>query len=140
MGPSRGASAPGSRCVDHPVLPSETSFTDSADLGTPSSFDATKTSIPAKQHTINLTQCRINCTLSEMKPRHDIQNVVRQHRVLSGLTQEDLADRVGVTRQTILSIEKGKYTPSVALALALAEVFGVAVETLFRLKEGDGHD
>ncbi len=75
-----------------------------------------------------------------MKPRHDIQNVVRQHRVLSGLTQEDLADRVGVTRQTILSIEKGKYTPSVALALALAEVFGVAVETLFRLKEGDGHD
>ncbi len=75
-----------------------------------------------------------------MKPRHDIQNAVRQHRLMSGLTQEDLADRVGVTRQTILSIEKGKYTPSVALALALAEVFGETVETLFQLKQGDGHD
>ena len=53
------------------------------------------------------------------------------------MTQQDLADRVGVTRQTILSIEKGKYTPSVALALCLAEVFGVSVETLFRLNKGE---
>lgn len=74
-----------------------------------------------------------------MKPRHDIENHVRHHRLMSGLTQEDLADRVGVTRQTILSIEKGKYTPSVALALALAEVFGATVEALFQLKEGDDH-
>ncbi len=72
-----------------------------------------------------------------MKPRHDIQNLVRQHRVLSGTTQQELADRVGVTRQTILSIEKGKYTPSVALALCLAEVFNVSVETLFRLNKGE---
>lgn len=96
--------------------------------------------ISARHCTINLTKCRINCTLGKMKPRHDIQNAVRQHRLMSGLTQEDLADRVGVTRQTILSIEKGKYTPSVALALALAEVFGETVETLFQLKQGDGHD
>ena len=44
-----------------------------------------------------------------MKPRHDIQNSVRQHRLLLGMTQQELADRAAVTRQTILSIEKGKY-------------------------------
>ena len=72
-----------------------------------------------------------------MKPRHDIRNLVRQHRLLSGTTQQELADRVGVTRQTVLSIEKGKYTPSVALALAIAEVFEVSVETLFQLNKGE---
>ena len=75
-----------------------------------------------------------------MKPRHDVHNEVRQHRVVGGLTQQELADRVGVTRQTVVSIEKGKYTPSVALALRLARVFGVSVETLFQLDpdERDG--
>ena len=71
-----------------------------------------------------------------MRPRHDIQNLVRRYRVTSGTTQQELADRVGVTRQTILSIEKGKYTPSVALALGLAEDFDVSVETLFQLNKG----
>lgn len=52
---------------------------------------------------------------------------------MNDMTQQDLADRVGVTRQTILAIEKGNYTPSVALALGLAEVFGVTVEALFQL-------
>ena len=72
-----------------------------------------------------------------MKSRHDIRNLVRRHRLMSGLTQQELANRVGVTRQTILSIEKGKYTPSVALALRLAEIFGVSVETLFQLNKGE---
>jgi len=72
-----------------------------------------------------------------MKPRHDIRNLVRQHRLLAGITQQALADRVGVTRQTVLSIEKGKYTPSVALALTIAEVFEVSVETLFQLNKGE---
>ena len=54
------------------------------------------------------------------------------------MTQQELADRIGVTRQTVLSIEKGKYTPSVALALSIAEVFEVSVETLFELKKGEG--
>ena len=53
------------------------------------------------------------------------------------MTQQELADRMGVTRQTILSIEKGKYTPSVALALCLAEVLDVSVETLFQLNKGE---
>ncbi len=63
---------------------------------------------------------------------------MREHRLLRGLTQEELGKRVGVTRQTILSIEKSRYTPSVALALRLAAVFGVGVEALFQLnKDGD---
>ena len=75
-----------------------------------------------------------------MRSRHDILNQVRRHRLAAGLTQQDLADRVGVTRQTILSIEKGKYTPSVALALTLAGIFQVPVEALFQLEEGANDD
>lgn len=50
------------------------------------------------------------------------------------MTQQELANRAGVTRQSIISIEKGKYKPSVELALKLAEVFGVRVEDLFSLE------
>ena len=71
-----------------------------------------------------------------MRPRHDISNLLRRHRLMANMTQQELADRVGVTRQTILSIEKGKYTPSVALALCLAEVFDLSVEALFQLNKG----
>lgn len=56
------------------------------------------------------------------------------------MTQQDLAARDGVTRQTILSIEKEKYTPSVALALSIAQVFGVRVEAVFQLRNGVDHD
>jgi putative transcriptional regulator len=76
-----------------------------------------------------------------MKKRHDIRNHLRRHRLLTGeMTQQELADRVGVTRQTILSIEKGKYNPSVGLALLLAQELGVTVEALFELDGGDDHD
>jgi putative transcriptional regulator len=72
-----------------------------------------------------------------MKPQHDIRNLVRRRRLMADMTQQELSERVGVTRQTILSIEKGKYTPSVALAICLAEVFDVSVETLFQLNKGE---
>jgi putative transcriptional regulator len=71
----------------------------------------------------------------------EVRSHVRRYRhLVDGLTQEELADRVGVTRQTIISIEGGRYNPSVSLALRLAEVFGVAVEDLFDLtpEEDDG--
>jgi len=74
-----------------------------------------------------------------MKPRHDIVSHVRRHRLRVDLTQQELADRVGVTRQTILSIEKGKYSPTVGLALRLARELDVAVEGLFEL-EGETDD
>jgi putative transcriptional regulator len=77
----------------------------------------------------------------DVKPRHEIRSRLKRHRLMAdAMTQQDLADRVGVTRQTILSIEKGKYTPSVALALRLARVFGVSVEELFVLEEGGDDD
>ena len=74
-----------------------------------------------------------------MKPRHDIISHVRSHRLRVDLTQQGLADRVGVTRQTILSIEKGKYSPTVGLALRLAHELNVRVEELFAL-EGENDD
>ncbi len=73
-----------------------------------------------------------------MKPRHDIICGLRRVRLArDGMTQQDLADRVGVTRQTIISIEKGNYSPTVGLALRLARELGVGVEDLFALAEGD---
>ncbi len=76
-----------------------------------------------------------------MKPRHDILNNLRRLRVeKGGLTQQQLADEVGVTRQTILSIEKGKYSPTVGLALRLARTLGVVVEDIFSLARGESHD
>ena len=60
-----------------------------------------------------------------------LNNKVKTRRVLADLTQEDLAQRVGVTRQTVLAIEKGNYAPSVVLALRLAKTLGCTVEDLF---------
>src|SRR5690554_1380082 len=60
------------------------------------------------------------------------ENTVRQARRLAELTQADLADRVGVSRQTIVALESGGYAPSVYLALVLADVLGSSVEALFR--------
>jgi putative transcriptional regulator len=61
-----------------------------------------------------------------------IQNEVRKLRFLHGeMTQEELARRVGVSRQTIIAIERGRYNPSVALALRIARVFGVPIEQVF---------
>jgi putative transcriptional regulator len=62
-----------------------------------------------------------------------IKNNVHALRTLAGMTQEDLAQKVGVTRQTIIAIERGNYTPSVLLALKLATTFSVAVESLFSI-------
>ena len=58
-------------------------------------------------------------------------NTVRQCRVLSGLTQAQLADAIGVSRQTVVAIEAGDYAPSVYLALRLAGVLATTVEALF---------
>ena len=75
-----------------------------------------------------------------MTPQHEVSNQVRRHRrQLDGMTQQELADRVGVTRQTILSIEKGRYNPSVGLALRLSETFGVTVEVLFQIDRRENH-
>ncbi|MCA1782272.1 MAG: helix-turn-helix transcriptional regulator [Intrasporangiaceae bacterium] len=66
---------------------------------------------------------------SRTKPPRD--NAVRVHRLLAELTQAELAERVEVSRQTIVAVESGGYAPSVYLALALAQQLGTTVETLF---------
>ena len=66
-----------------------------------------------------------------------MRNRVRELRVQAGLTQEEIADRVGVSRQTIISIESGRYNPSILLAHKLARLFSESIEDLFLLDEQD---
>lgn len=60
---------------------------------------------------------------------------VREQRRICGITQADLASAVGVSRQTVISIERGEHAPSVYLALRIARVLGESVEALFPLPE-----
>ncbi len=64
-------------------------------------------------------------------------NRVHELRKKNNMTQEDLAKKLGVTRQTIISIENGKYVASLQLALRLAEIFNLHVEEIFYLKDGE---
>lgn len=64
-----------------------------------------------------------------------VQNIVRDKRTKLGMKQDELAEKVHVTRQTIISIEKGNYTPSVLLALRLASALDTKVEELFYYEE-----
>ena len=66
-----------------------------------------------------------------------MQNEIKIERTRLGFTQAQLAERVGVSRQTIHSIEKGRYIPSTTLALKLARILERPVEQLFILEEGD---
>ncbi|WP_430602277.1 hypothetical protein IGJ02_002604 [Enterococcus sp. DIV0724b] len=63
-----------------------------------------------------------------------IETTLKQYREEKGLTQRELAEKVGVRRETILHLENNRYNPSLELALEIARVFGVTVETLFKLK------
>lgn len=60
-----------------------------------------------------------------------MENVIRERRKELGLSQEELAKRCGVTRQTVNAIENNKYDPTLALAFALARVLGLTVDELF---------
>ena len=66
-----------------------------------------------------------------------MKNVLEDHRNRKGWTQQELADRAGVSRQTIISLEKGRYNPSIVLAFRLARQFGVSIEELFQFSEED---
>lgn len=67
--------------------------------------------------------------------REHIRNMVYESRQRAGLTQEELAKLVDVSRQTIIAIEKGNYTPSVLLALKISHTFKTTVELLFTIKK-----
>jgi putative transcriptional regulator len=64
-----------------------------------------------------------------------VLNNVKKLRKRAGFTQEELADAMGVSRQTIISIERGRYVPSLALALKIARYFECSTDEMFELKE-----
>ena len=64
-----------------------------------------------------------------------MKNTIKIHRVTHDMTQEDVAQHLGVSRQTINAIENNKYFPSLELGLKLARIFNCSVEELFSLEE-----
>lgn len=71
------------------------------------------------------------------KPTH-VTNRIRALRFAAGeMTQAELADRLGVTRQTVIAIEQGRYSPSLEIAFKIARVFGVGLDEVFQYQEED---
>ncbi len=66
-----------------------------------------------------------------------MKNTIKVERAKKDMTQQDLAEKVQVSRQTINSIEAGKYVPSTVLALKIARVFAISLEELFVLEDSD---
>jgi len=66
-----------------------------------------------------------------------MQNTIKVERAILSLTQDDLAQKIGVSRQTINSIEANRYVPSTVLALKLSELFNKPVNDFFKLSDDD---
>ncbi|RCS27010.1 transcriptional regulator [Polaribacter sp. WD7] len=66
-----------------------------------------------------------------------MKNTIKVQRAILDLTQDDLAKKIGVSRQTINSIEKNRYIPSTVLALKLSNIFGISVNEFFNLEDDD---
>lgn len=66
-----------------------------------------------------------------------MKNNIKIQRAIANLTQAELAEKIGVSRQTINAMELGKYVPSTVLALKIAKVFGKTVNEIFELEETD---
>ncbi len=66
-----------------------------------------------------------------------MKNTIKVERARKNWTQEDLAREIGISRQSVNSIETGKFVPSTVLALKMAKVFGVDVELIFQLEDQD---
>jgi putative transcriptional regulator len=66
-----------------------------------------------------------------------MKNRLKIERAILDITQDELATKIGVSRQTINSIEKGRYVPSTVLALKLSEAFGKNVNDFFKLEDSD---
>jgi putative transcriptional regulator len=68
-----------------------------------------------------------------------VHNRIKEYRLKMNLTQDELAKAVGVSRQSINSIERERYIPSLPLALRFANFFDCQIDELFRLQDEDGH-
>jgi putative transcriptional regulator len=70
------------------------------------------------------------------EPQTRVRNTIRTLRFQHGeMTQQDLADRVGLTRQTIIAVEQGRYSPSLEAAFKIARVFGAPLEQVFQYED-----
>ena len=69
------------------------------------------------------------------KNRSSFDSKIHIYRATRRMTQQELADLVGVSRQTIMQLEKNRYNPSMLLAYSIAQVFGVTIEDLFDFRE-----
>ena len=67
-----------------------------------------------------------------------MKNKLKVHRAMHDLTQQQLADKLGVSRQTVIAIESNKYLPSLSLAFRIAALFGVKIEDVFYEEEEKG--
>lgn len=68
-----------------------------------------------------------------------VSNVIKSLRFAAGeMTQAELAERIGVTRQTVIAIEQGRYSPSLEMAFQIANVFGVGLDDVFTYDDGKG--
>lgn len=67
-----------------------------------------------------------------------MKNKLKVHRAMHDLTQQQLADKLGVSRQTVIAIESNKYLPSLTLAFRIAALFGVKIEEVFYEEEENG--
>jgi len=70
----------------------------------------------------------------------DMKNRLEEFRLQNRWTQQELADRVAVSRQTIISLENGRYNPSILLAFRLARLFNTPIENLFLYTEEEDHE
>jgi len=76
--------------------------------------------------------------VAKAKPTR-LTNSIRALRFTHGeMTQAQLAERIGVTRQTIIAIEQGRYSPSLEIAFQIARVFGVPLDDVFQYPDGEG--
>ncbi|HMN11565.1 MAG TPA: helix-turn-helix transcriptional regulator [Bellilinea sp.] len=66
-----------------------------------------------------------------------MENILEKLRTQRGWTQQELADKTEVSRQTIISLENGRYNPSIQLAFKLARLFGCQIEDIFLYREGE---
>jgi len=64
-----------------------------------------------------------------------VTNVIREHREAAGLTQAELARQIGVTRQTLIAIEQGKYSPTLELAFQIARALSLPLDDIFQYPE-----
>lgn len=71
------------------------------------------------------------------KSKYAFESKIHIYRATKRMSQQELADLVGVSRQTIVQLERNRYNPSMLLAYSIAQVFGVTIEDLFDFKENE---